>query len=131
MFSAVPLSHGIKNRGFLKLIQWLTRGTDTLSHLAGRLVLFSELTVPTSRSTPAPTGVDQAKVSAFQALYRKFITGTAWVERGYAQRGWMSGRHGFDTRFETDIKDFEEKVVKPMDAVWAELNEAERKATET
>lgn len=66
----------------------------------------------------------------FSALWRRFEAGTRWICQGYVQRGWTAARHGFDPKFEADIKEFEEKIIKTMDKVWAEMSEEERKAAE-
>lgn len=71
-----------------------------------------------------------ARVTEFLALYQRFTAGTRWINRGYMDRGWTAGRHGFDPKFETDIKDFEIKVVEPMDRLWSQMTEDERTAAQ-
>lgn len=67
---------------------------------------------------------------AFVDLWIKFQRSSAWIAAGYQKRGWNDRPRTFDPAFETDIKAFEDKVQKPMDAAWSELNEQERKEAE-
>ena len=66
------------------------------------------------------------RVKTFLSLYEKFKKSAAWINDQYVKRGWSAGRRGVDPYFETDIKDFEEKVVRPLDAAWLELTAEER-----
>lgn len=69
-------------------------------------------------------------VVRFTELWVKFCEGKAWLSRGYAARGWTESNRTKDPGFERDVKDFEDRVERPMDAAWAELDVFQRVAAE-
>ena len=69
-------------------------------------------------------------VTRFLGLWARFGLAHDWVSRGYASRGWRHGHRTLDPIFERDIKEFEDKVQKPMDQAWSELAQHEREYVE-
>lgn len=56
-------------------------------------------------------------------LIKRFKAGLNWINEGYVKRGWKHGYRTYDPSFETDIKIFEDEVVKPMDEAWSKLTD--------
>lgn len=59
---------------------------------------------------------DVNKHEQFKRLFRKFVDGTRWLNR----------QMNNSVNVDKDKQDFEETVVKPMDAMWLTLSDEER-----
>jgi len=66
----------------------------------------------------------------FDTLYKRFRSGLTWINQGYLKRGWIYGNRTIDSKFESDIKEFETKVVAPMELEWQKLTESEKEKYE-
>ncbi len=71
-----------------------------------------------------------AKIERFKALWVMFKKGTDWINKEYETHILPDGRRHYDPHLETQIKRFEDEVIKPMDLLWVEMTEGERNACE-
>lgn len=66
----------------------------------------------------------QKRVEEFRALFKTFRAGARWL--GAQIAGWTGAREHMP-RIAGDIKEFREKVEGPLDRLWDQMNEDERK----
>ncbi len=68
------------------------------------------------------------RVSHFKTLWAMFKQGTDWINEEYKTHLLPDGRRHFDPQLETQIKLFEDEVMKPLDLLWREMCQEERDA---
>ena len=67
-------------------------------------------------------------LSEFDPLYRRFQRALEWINDEYRRRGYDTRRILLDANFQKDIKEFNDRVVVPMDQAWTQLTPSEKES---
>ncbi len=84
---------------------------------------------PKSTGPELPQGsFSGERVDRFKTLWAMFKKGTDWINEEYKTHLLPDGRRRFDPQLETQIKLFEDEVMKEVDLLWREMSQEERDA---
>ena len=87
--------------------------------------MTSEAKKPTSNSPQEPPC---ERTERFRVLWAMFKKGSEWINQEYETHILPDGKRHYDPHLETQIKRFDDEVMKPMDILWSEMTDRERSA---
>lgn len=65
-------------------------------------------------------------LAEFNPMYERFKQAVAWINAEYKKRGYKASVINLDSKFQSDLKEFDLKVQDPMDKAFNELTPLER-----